>query len=75
MDSSNVMLVPVIRTSRRCVPVLLVAVMYRGCYQCYKYLGHWFVHVLSPSCSSYIVDNHYARLEDQDVTEIINTKN
>jgi len=45
MDSSNVMLVPVIRTSRRCVPVLLVAVMYRGCYQCYKYLGHWFVHV------------------------------
>jgi hypothetical protein len=38
-DSSNVMLVPVIRTSRRCVPV-----MYR-CRQCYKYLGQWFLHV------------------------------
>jgi len=46
-DSSNMMLVPVIRTSRRCVPVLLVPVMYWCRYQCYKYLGHCFVHVFA----------------------------
>jgi len=35
-------LVPVIRASRRCVPVLLVDVtMYLCSYQCYKYLDPW----------------------------------
>ena len=34
-------LVPVIRASRRCVPVLLVDVMYLYSYQCYKYLDPW----------------------------------
>ena len=34
-------LVPVIRASRRCVPVLLVDVMYLYSYQCYKSLDPW----------------------------------